>query len=329
MFTRMAPEQKLSLIQFFEKVSEGEPVALFGKTGHGKTTLCKTLAYEALASDYYVVYIDTEGGAKDLEELTKEKVYEKILSYHRVTTNDQLIKVLNKVKSKINEYRKVLLIIDSVSMPALVQWARSRRYDERGVAVLEKINAVSHVKELAESAKADVVPVLVLHPVSEMTVSRELQQVARKLAELQGSEGRRQRISIDQLPEEIILQYQRPTGGKSLHMIKEIWLSKKECSGNLESLENQRLLSDDEVTFLLEKVKKLVERESEHVKELDQVKKALKLSKFRVYAWRSRIYPDVEPLIDFYVIDVLGQPVATYRILTEPRTVTRARLRVV
>jgi len=321
--------EKTRLIDFFEKVCEGEPIALFGKTGHGKTTLCKTLAYEALREGCHVIYVDTEGGAKDLADLAREEIYEKYLSYYRVTTNDQLIKVLNKVKSKLNELKtsRCVLIIDSVSMPALVQWARSRRYDERGVAVLEKINAVSHVKELAESTKAEVIPVLVLHPVSDMTVSRELQQVARKLAELQGGEGRRQRISIDQLPEEIILQYQRPTGGKSLHMIKEIWLVKKECSGVIENLNNQRLLDDDEVNFLYQKLKDVFKEEKKEV-DTESVKK-LKMSKFRVYAWRSRIYPDVEPLIDFYVVDVLGQPVATYRILAEPRTVTKSRLRVV
>jgi len=288
-----------------------------------------------------VIYIDTEGGARDIATLTKEDPYSKYVLYKRLTTNDQLIRFLQRLKEELGKYaskrEKVLLIIDSISAPALAQWARSKRYDERGIVSLEKIDAVTRVLELVdyyekkEEKKIKLVPVLVLHPLSEMSVQRQLQQVARKLAELQGLDTRRQKISVDDLPEEIRLMYQRPTGGKALHYIKEIWLSRLEASGTIEQLEAQRLLGDDEVNLLLQKitgfVKSLSLDDETKARLLNEARK-VHVTKFRIYAWGSRAYPPAEPLIDLYLLDMLDQHLTTYRILVTPRTSSKMRLRV-
>ena len=332
------------MVKFVEKVADGHLVALFVQTRHGKTTFCRTLTYEALTKyrdKYFVVYVDTEGAASDIEMLQRNELFKDSVLYTRITTNDKLIKFLQKLKEEWKKRppaSKILLIIDSISAPALAQWARSKRYDERGIVSLEKIDAVTRVVELVESVKqADVTPVIVLHPLSEMSVQRQLQQVARKIAEQLGIDLRRQKFTPDQLPEEIILQYQRPVGGKALHYIKEIWLSRLEASGTIEQLEQMKMLSDEEVNFILRKVKEYVEslktstraeEEKEKAESLLNEAKKLKVAKFRIYAWGSRVYPSAEPLVDLYLLDLLDTHLTTYRILVSPRSVSQMRFKV-
>lgn len=357
---RSSNEKTTTLISLVEQAGQRGIVAIFGKTGAGKTTFCKALTLEAARADYHVIYIDTEDNATDLsiyspeqkksrtgvspEDLLAEKI-----SYYSVESNDELVSLLDKLRMRITKQppsRKILLIVDSIAMPSLVQWAESRRYDERGIAALEQIRAVARVKKFVKKLSTSgytATAVLVLHPVSDMTITRELQQVARKLAEQEavaaemsgGSRSRRAvpRISIDSLPEEIILQHSRPSGGKSLHAIKEIWLSRKEASGTIELLENNKMLDPDEVDFIYKKLAEIFRagrksREGEESFSKEDMKK-LKMSKFRIYAWRSRLYPDIEPLVDMYIVDLLGEPVVLYRVLAQVRNISEFRLRVV
>jgi len=314
------------LAEFLFKVSQGEPIGIFGKTGHGKTTFCKVLTLDILLSspDAKVYYIDTEGGARDLTEIVKrleevERIPSRNFHYLRAMTNDQVIKYIAKIGKSVEGGGSHVIIIDSISMPCLIQWARSRKYDERIITMLELVNAISRLKEICERNRERSLPVLVLHPVSEIAISRELQRVAKKLSE---TAGLGKKVSVDSLPDEIVLQYQRPAGGKALHLIKELWLMNKECSGTLASLVEQDILGDEEEQYITERLSKVL-RESAR-SSLSEHMRDIKLAKFRVRSSRSRVFPDMEPLVDIYVVtDHLGNTYYMYRTLKKMETTRR------
>lgn len=349
------------LIELLRKASSGMPIAIFGDTGAGKTTFCKTVTLEALRQeDFGVVYIDTEGNAVDLLHLKKvaergrglATVIGGRLSYYAVTSNDDLCKLFKKLRVQLaksgNEpalqKSNLVLIVDSVSMPAFVDFAMSRRYDERMIAVIEQTRAIAELKKFIErffqvrGEKSTLIPIVVLHPVSRATVTRELQQLARKLAEAAVAEqparapAKPVRVNIEDIPEEIQLQYWRPVGGKSLHMLKEIWLARKEISGTISLLEEKGLLTGDEVSFIVDKLKKLLEAvketEPQH-KEAERILRdirSLTVTKFSIYAARSRVYPPAERLVDMYMVDLGFRQQVIARVVAEIRSALEFRL---
>jgi len=102
-------------------------------------------------------------------------------------------------------------------------------------------------------------------------------------------------------------------------------------------LEQMKMLSDEEVNFILRKVKEYIEslktstraeEEKEKAESLLNEAKKLKVAKFRIYAWGSRVYPSAEPLVDLYLLDLLDTHLTTYRILVSPRSVSQMRFKV-
>jgi len=273
------------------------------------------------------------------------------LSYHAVTSNEDLCTLLRKLRDQVKKSQKlfkdhdnVILIIDSVSMPAFVDFAMSRRYDERMIAVLEQTRAIAELKKFVEAfmkakgEKGKLIPIVVLHPVSRATVARELQQLARKLSEAAMAErsarapAKPVQIRVEDIPEELQLQYWRPVGGKSLHMLKEIWLARREASGPIELLEKNKLLTDEEINYIRNKLSEILDRlaQDPNLRDTAETLKRellmLNLTKFSIYASRSRIYPPSEKLVDMYLVDLVVKQQVICRVVAQVRSAVEFRL---
>lgn len=284
--------EDLTLYRFVRECVGNKILAIFGDTRTGKTTFCMSLAVEC-ASLYksHVIYIDTEGNIPS-------KLEHENIEYVEVETAQELQDVIASIYRERKSNPPALLIVDSISMPVLREDARASGLAERGMVQRTLISLISDIKKLCKAL--NMTAVVVMHPVSTMTLSRILESVVKRLEQnLQQSGGRKRRISIEELPEEIKLMYWKPVGGKALFDIKEIWLTHVAYRGKLSDLANSRGV-EPEVLNKLEKV----------LPSLD-----VPVTKTIVYASESRRFPKLEKLVSMYITS----EAIVYKIHVEPR----------
>ncbi len=279
-------EHRLTLYDFVREVVENKILAVFGDTRSGKTTFCTVVALECAESGGKVLYIDTEGNLPT--RLEHDNV-----EYVEVDTAQELQNLIERLV-KTREDAPNLLIIDSLSMPVLREDATAVGFAERGMVQKRLIALVSELKKFCK--KHNATTIVVMHPISTMTLTRILESVAKRLEQ---ASGKKRRVTIEELPEEIKLMYMKPVGGKALFDIKEIWLTYAEYRGKLQDLVNMGNVEPE----VVEKLRDLVDS-------LD-----IPVTKTVLYASESRRFPKLEKLASIYIT---GSAII-YKIHIEPK----------
>lgn len=292
---------KPSLCAFVRGVVGNDVLAIFGETRTGKTTFCCTLALEA-ARRYKmpVIYVDTEGNIPI--SFTTE-----LIEYHYFNSTSDIRGLLHDVIKR--KEKPKLFIIDSIITPVLSDLSRMTMF-ERGRVQLELISLVGDLKRFARRARATVV--VVLHPISRLTLSRRLEGVARKLSQQMQQQGmmrRRQQqvMTPEELPDEIKMMYDAPVGGKALFLTKEIWMTHVDFTGYTRNLISSRDITED----MWRKLNAM------------GVSFDSTITKCMIYAHESRVYAKLEKLVSMYITtgkrEERQTPVIMYSVLAPIR----------
>lgn len=223
---------KLTLYDLFRTVAPSDVVAVFGRTGSGKTTLAYILSEDAVNKGIDVFYLDTEG---NVHWRLDERV-----NYYRIKSLEELRSKLYEIKygAERGEYGKngLLLIVDSIEAPVLRSMGRSMA--SRTSAMVERVHIIDYIKAMCERLsvieRGEVVrPVnalIVKHMRTEIGLTRILERALTEEAETEerAEEGRprkvRRIITPEEVPLEVRLAYINPTGGRDLYLLKEIWV---------------------------------------------------------------------------------------------------------